>query len=128
MGPERRLRIYLNGDRVIDVNQVELPAIASVGVHMWTGVKSIGFRSVRFAESTPDFGQTMMASGKFVTHGILFDTDSDHVKPESAAVMQMIAHAADGDARPEPGNRRAHRRHRQRRPTTWIFRSGAPRP
>jgi len=88
-----RLRIYLNGDRIIDVNQVELPAIASVGVHMWTGVKSVGFRSVRFAESTPDFGQTIMASGKFVTHGILFDTDSDRIKPESAAVLQMIAHA-----------------------------------
>lgn len=86
-----RLRIYLNGDRIIDVNQVELPAIASVGVHMWTGVKSVGFRFVRFAESTPDFGQTIMASGKFVTHGILFDTDSDHIKPESAAVIQEIA-------------------------------------
>ena len=48
---------------------------------------------MRFAESTPDFGQTIMASGKFVTHGILFDTDSDRIKPESAAVLQMIAHA-----------------------------------
>ena len=86
-----RVRIYLNGDRIIDVNQVELSAIASVGVHMWTGVKSVGFRSVRFAESTPDFGQTIMASGKFVTHGILFDTDSDRIKPESAAVIQEIA-------------------------------------
>jgi outer membrane protein OmpA-like peptidoglycan-associated protein len=51
----------------------------------------MAIRRARFAESTPDFGQTIMASGKFVTHGILFDTDSDRVKPESAAVLQMIA-------------------------------------
>jgi outer membrane protein OmpA-like peptidoglycan-associated protein len=31
------------------------------------------------------------SSGRYVTHGILFDTDSDRLKPESAPVIKMIA-------------------------------------
>ena len=31
------------------------------------------------------------SSGRYVTHGILFDTDSDRLKPESAPVIQAIA-------------------------------------
>ncbi len=54
---------------------------------------SVGFRSVRFAESAPDISQVFNASGRYVTHGILFDTDSDRLKPESAAVIQGIAKA-----------------------------------
>jgi outer membrane protein OmpA-like peptidoglycan-associated protein len=46
---------------------------------------------VRFAESTPDFSQVISSSGRYVSHGILFDTDSDRLKPESAPVIQTIA-------------------------------------
>ncbi len=46
---------------------------------------------VRVAESSPDFGQTIVASGRYVSHGILFDTDSDRLKPESAPVIKAIA-------------------------------------
>jgi curli biogenesis system outer membrane secretion channel CsgG len=86
-----RIRFYVNGDRVFDFNQVELGDIASLQIDFWSHDTTMAIRRARFAESTPDFGQTIMASGKFVTHGILFDTDSDRVKPESAAVLQMIA-------------------------------------
>jgi outer membrane protein OmpA-like peptidoglycan-associated protein/curli biogenesis system outer membrane secretion channel CsgG len=86
-----RIRFYVNGDRVFDFNQVEIGDIASLQIDFWTRDGTISIRRARFAESAPDFGQTIMASGKFVTHGILFDTDSDRVKPESAAVLQMIA-------------------------------------
>ncbi len=86
-----RVRLYLNGQRLYDVNQVELPEIASLEHHMWTGVKSVGLRYARFAESTPDFSQAISSSGRYVTHGILFDTDSDRLKPESAPVLKSIA-------------------------------------
>jgi outer membrane protein OmpA-like peptidoglycan-associated protein/curli biogenesis system outer membrane secretion channel CsgG len=86
-----RVRFYVNGDRVFDFNQVEVGEIASLDMNFWTGDATIALRRVRFAESTPDFSQTIASSGKFVTHGILFDTDSDRVKPESAAVIQSIA-------------------------------------
>lgn len=89
-----RMRVFVNGDKYIDVNQVDIPAIDRVELRTdVTPGTSVGYRSVRFAESTPDFSQSILASGRYVSHGILFDTDSDRLKPESAAVIQSIAKA-----------------------------------
>ena len=90
-----RLRIFMNGQKLIDVNQVDLPSIDKVEIRndiTGTG-PSIGYRLVRFAESTPDVSDAILASGRYVTHGILFDTDSDRLKPESAYVIQSVAKA-----------------------------------
>lgn len=88
-----RLRIFVNGEKQLDFNQVNLPPIDNVEfAHDFYGTnQAIGYRSVRFAESTPDFSQVISSSGRYVTHGILFDTDSDRLKPESAPVIQSIA-------------------------------------
>ena len=88
-----RLRVFVNGEKQLDFNQVEMPAITSVEfAHELYGAKeSMGYRTVRFAESTPDFSQVISSTGRFVTHGILFDTASDRLKPESAPVIQSIA-------------------------------------
>ena len=86
-----RIRLYVNGQRVFDVNQVTLPPIATVVTRMETGTKPVGFQFVRFAESTPDFSHAILSTGRYVTHGILFDTGSDRLKPESAAVIKSIA-------------------------------------
>ena len=91
VGSERPRSLYVNGDRVFDFNQVKIGDIDSLHMNFWTARRNVAIRRVRFAESAPDFGQTITSSGKFVTHGILFDTDSDRVKPESAAVIQSIA-------------------------------------
>ena len=88
-----RLRAFLNGEKLLDFNQVEMPAISRVEfLHGFNGPNQyLAYRSVRFAESTPDFSQIIMSSARFVTHGILFDTGSDRLKAESAPVIQSIA-------------------------------------
>jgi OmpA-OmpF porin, OOP family len=88
-----RLRVFLNGEKHLDFNQVEMPPLTKVEfAHDFYGAnQSIGYRSIRFAESTPDFSQIIMSSGRYVTQGITFDTASDRIKPESAPVIQMIA-------------------------------------
>jgi OOP family OmpA-OmpF porin len=89
-----RLRVFFKDEKQLDFNQVEMPPIDKVEIeHGFSGAnaKSIGYRMVRFAESTPDFSQMITSSGRYVTHGILFDTDSDRLKPESAPVIQNIA-------------------------------------
>jgi OmpA-OmpF porin, OOP family len=86
-----RLRVYENGERVIDANQVELKQPID-HIHLET-TGPIGFRSVRIAESAPDPAAVLAGSGKFVTHGIYFDTDSDVLKPESAPVIKAISNA-----------------------------------
>jgi hypothetical protein len=92
-----RLRAFVNGEKHLDFNQVDLPPIDRVELR--TGLisvgGSVGYRTVRFAESTPDFSQVITASGRYVSHGILFDTDSDHLKAESAPFIQAIAKGLD---------------------------------
>jgi outer membrane protein OmpA-like peptidoglycan-associated protein len=89
----RRIRVFTNGEKQLDFNQVEMPPIDSVEfAHDFYGAnQAIGYRTVRFAESTPDFSEVIASSSRFVTHGILFDTDSDRLKEESAPVIQSIA-------------------------------------
>jgi len=94
-----RIRVFTNGEKQLDFNQVEMPAIDSIELaHDFYGAnQAIGYRMVRFAESAPDFSQTILSSGRYVTHGILFDTDSDCLKPESAPVIQAIARGLESN-------------------------------
>ncbi|MBZ5725973.1 MAG: OmpA family protein [Acidobacteriia bacterium] len=88
-----RVRFYVNGQRVVDANQVDLPPLdtAMLLAELYGDNSAIGYRMVRLAESTPDFSQVISSTGRYVTHGILFDTDSDRIKTESAAVIKSIA-------------------------------------
>lgn len=89
----KRIRVYVNGDRVLDVNETDVPPPSQLYVDFNGGAASadVGLRRVRVAESTPDFSTVIGATGKFVTHGINFDTDSDRLKPESAPILKQVA-------------------------------------
>jgi OmpA-OmpF porin, OOP family len=86
-----RLRIYINDQRVVDANQIEMPVLTGAELGPEFGDNHVGYRMVRFAESAPDFSQVISSSGRYVTHGILFDTDSDRLKPESAPIIKAVA-------------------------------------
>lgn len=91
-----RLRFYVNGARLFDVNQITFPQLVApqLTIAVSPDPKSerfVGILYARFAESTPDFSQVITANGRYVSHGILFDNDSDRLKPESSAVIRMIA-------------------------------------
>jgi outer membrane protein OmpA-like peptidoglycan-associated protein len=87
-----RVRAYVNGERLVDANQVEFNPIAHLEVDLGR-YRPNGIRSVRVAESAPDFSSVINSAGKYVSHGILFDTDSDRLKPESSPVLRQIAAA-----------------------------------
>lgn len=89
---EGRLRAYLNGQRLVDVNQVNADPIDHLNVHL-AGYRPNGIRKVRVAESAPDFSTVLSSTGRYVTHGIYFDTDSDRLKVESAPMLKMVARA-----------------------------------
>jgi len=74
---------------------VEMPPLAGAELYAEYGDNKLGYRMVRFAESTPDFGQVISASGRYVTHGIHFDTDSDRLQPDSAPVIRAVARALE---------------------------------
>lgn len=94
-----RLRAFVNGEKQLDINQVELPAIDKVELRtdLAGAGLSVSYRSVRFAESAPDFSQVIAASGRYVSHGILFDTGSDQLKQESASAIQAVARGLDAN-------------------------------
>jgi outer membrane protein OmpA-like peptidoglycan-associated protein len=80
--------VYVNDQRVMDLNQIELAPLTGAEFLADAGV---GHRLVRFAVSTPDFSKIIASAGRYVTYGILFDTDSDRLKPESAPVIKSVA-------------------------------------
>lgn len=96
-----RLQVFVNGDKQLDINQVEIAPVDRIELRSdMAGVgNSIGYRSIRFAESVPDIGTVLLSTGRYVSHGILFDTDSDHLKAESAPAVQAIARVLQANAR-----------------------------
>jgi OmpA-OmpF porin, OOP family len=93
---QRRMGVYLNGQRVIDVNEFQFSAINHFD-EVEAKFRDVSLHKVRVAETAPDFTSAINAGGKFATHGIEFDADSDHLKPESAGVLKEIAAALTKD-------------------------------
>jgi outer membrane protein OmpA-like peptidoglycan-associated protein len=87
-----RFRIYVNNDRLVDMNQIKLKFDRAT-LRVNSDALPVALGPVRIAESAPDFSQTILASGRYVSHGILFDVNSDKIKPESKPVLQQIADA-----------------------------------
>jgi outer membrane protein OmpA-like peptidoglycan-associated protein len=88
--------VYLNGQRVIDVNEFQFSAINHFDV-VEAKFRDVAIHKVRVAATAPDFSSVINADGKYVTHGIEFDAGSDRLKPESAVVLKQIAAALAKD-------------------------------
>jgi len=93
---QRRMGVYLEGQRVIDVNEFQFAAINHFDV-VEAKFRDVAIHKVRVAETAPDFTATIDAGEKYVTHGIEFDANSDRLNPESAAVLKQIAAALAKD-------------------------------
>jgi OOP family OmpA-OmpF porin len=88
---EGRLRVYVNRDRLVDANQIDLGNVDRLWLEFQPYDGPIVISRFRVAESAPEFGRTIMNNGRYVTHGIHFALDSDQLKPESAPVLKMVA-------------------------------------
>ena len=49
------------------------------------------FGNIKLSVGSPDTRNKLITEGKFVTSGILFDVNSDKIRPESYGVMKDIA-------------------------------------
>jgi OmpA-OmpF porin, OOP family len=98
-----RVRVYMDDKKVWD-----LPKAIAEGLQL----NSLYFRNdggandndayylanVRLAVGAPDTRNKLITEGKFVTHGILFDINSDKIKPESYGVLKDIAGVLNDNA------------------------------
>jgi outer membrane protein OmpA-like peptidoglycan-associated protein len=93
-----RLRVYANDDRLVDANQVQLEPIDVARLELKPQSKGeIVLARVRIAESAPDFSETIRSTGRYASHGIHFDVDSDRMQSESQPVLKMIAAGLQAD-------------------------------
>ena len=91
-----RLRVYLNEEKIWD-----LPKAFASDMKYNTILFTRGgshnpndqylIRDVRLAVGAPDTRSKLITEGKFVTTGILFDVNSDKIKPDSFGVLKSVS-------------------------------------
>lgn len=92
MAAGRSLKIYLDRERLVNIPEMVLKPDqipAAVGIRFWRYSADPLITNVRFAEGGKP--KVDMMAAPFVTHGIVFDSGSDRIKPESAPVLRQVA-------------------------------------
>jgi outer membrane protein OmpA-like peptidoglycan-associated protein len=103
-----QMKIYVGGERVVaDPDALERP-LTRLGIGFWETYNGDGgadpeagdhqmITSFRLAEGGKDAKSMLAGGGRIVTHGILFDTGSDLIKPESGPTLRSIHALLAGD-------------------------------
>ncbi|PWT93271.1 MAG: OmpA family protein [Acidobacteria bacterium] len=91
---KERLRIYLNEEKTWDVPKaIDLQAKFNsfILVIEAKGNWNYYMSNLRLAVGAPDTRKKILEQNKWVTHGILFDVNSDKIKPESYGTIKEMA-------------------------------------
>ena len=88
-----RLRMYLDEEKIWDLPRAFSDAISYRLVLEDAGCveNPIIFSNLRVAVGAPDTRNKLITEGRLVTHGILFDSGSHRIKPESYGSLKEIA-------------------------------------
>jgi outer membrane protein OmpA-like peptidoglycan-associated protein len=94
MATKSSIKCYIDNERIANVPAVEGFAPVGFRVHMdpWTDEpgNQMLMRGFRFAEGGKTLKEQLDATGRIVTHGILFDSGSDKIKAESYKTLADI--------------------------------------
>ena len=92
---KERLRVYLNEEKTWDVPKAILPEakLNSLVFSIPTSNDQWFYliTNLRLAVGAPDTRKKILEQNKWVTHGILFDVNSDKIKPESYGTLKEMA-------------------------------------
>lgn len=93
---KQRLRVYLNEEKVYDIPRAfDATAKYNTAIFNVDGMHNENDRylisNISLAQGAPDTRNKLITEGKFVTHGILFDSGSDRIKAESFGALKDIA-------------------------------------
>ncbi len=109
----QRIRVYLNEEKVWDLPRAFL-ATAKLNMLVFglrvddpTGEYYVG--NLRLAVGAPDTRNKIITQGKWVSHGILFDVNSDRIKGESYGSLKEIAGVLTESRRRARRHCRSHR-------------------
>ncbi|GAB3505850.1 hypothetical protein GCM10027442_09450 [Emticicia fontis] len=88
---KNRVRLYINEAKVWDLPRAFIADIKySILFATYTTGGLLYLSNLRVAVGAPDTRNKLLTEGKLVTRGILFDVNSDKLKPESYAVLKEI--------------------------------------
>lgn len=93
---KQRLRVYFNEDKVLDIPRAFDATAKYNAVSFVYGGGDVDqdrylLGNIRLAFGAPDTRSKLITEGKLVTRGILFDSASDKIKPESFGTLKDIA-------------------------------------
>jgi len=97
---KNRLRIYVNETKVVDVPYALLVENKYNAFRFKTNYMNFAtadykdelmVSAIRYAVGAPDTRSKLITEGKLVSRGILFDVNSDKIKPESYGTLNDIA-------------------------------------
>ena len=85
------LKVYMDRQRMASVPDISAATgtPTQLEIRLWATTGPM-ITNVRFAAGAPP-AQDLLGTGKFVTHGIFFNTGSDAVLPDSAPVLRQVA-------------------------------------
>ncbi len=97
-----QIKVYVGGDRVVaDSDGVKRP-VKRMGIFFRQPYREAGdhqmFTALRIAEGGKPARTMLAGDGKIVTHGILFDSGKDVIKPESGPTLRAIHALLEEDA------------------------------
>jgi len=105
---KNRLRIYANQNKVLDIPQAFDPKakynVFKLGGEQMNYSNSVENKdeflvsNIRYAVGAPDTRSKLITEGKFSTTGILFDVNSDKIKPESYGVLKDLGNVLKENA------------------------------
>ncbi len=85
-----RVRIYQNENKLFDLPKAfPVESVKMDRIRFEDGAALVS--NVRIAVGAPDMRSKLLTEGKLVTRGILFDVNSDKIKPESYGTLKEIA-------------------------------------
>ncbi len=91
MADGKYVKIYVNGVRLANVPNANIGRGKVVVVAVPGSNDEPGYLSnIRIAAGGKPLYDAIMAAGRVATHGILFDTGSDHIRSESKPTLDMI--------------------------------------
>ena len=92
---KERIRLYLNEEKAWDVPRAIAPDAKLNTLLFWIqlidGDHHFMMTNLRLATGAPDTRNKILKENKWVTHGILFDVNSDKIKPESYGSLKEMA-------------------------------------
>lgn len=90
----KRYRMWINENKVVDVPRLVPDNIVSFKLHprdIRDGIDNVFINNVKIAQGGLDLRRQLLENGRFSTTGILFNSGSDKIKPQSLGVLKQIA-------------------------------------